>query len=797
MMDDGTRSNGDPGQDTPVAMRRVTPWQIILQNKWIIALATVVGSGLGYLYYLKQVPIYESSAQVLVVKPQRSVLPVQGLDATLGYEDNLATHSLLIRSPLIVKRAIESHRLNALPSLAGARNTAKAIIGGLIVARADGGTGGDTSADVLQLKYHGTDPDECAKTLNAVIDSYQKYLGETARSVSKETLDLITEAKDNLLIQLRQKETEYRKFRQESPLLWNKHEGTNIHQARLTQIEAARSEVLLNHTQTKAQLEAMEQALRRGGNREAVALMVDKYTQDSRRASADSQPLASQIIPLLVEEQMLLEDHGPDHPKVRALERRIQVTRSYFQGGALVGGPRKNVVAAPASFLDVYLQSLREELLTADERLRQLDVLFENEREAAKAMATQQVKDETFRNDIARTQQLFDGVVKRLEEINLVQDNDGYKAQVISPASTGEQIAPDLSRIVTLASILGMFGGLALGYLRELADKSFRSPEELMGQLGVPIVGHIPFFDDKTNNGSRQKQNGDREISKLSPTLHAFHMPMSHQSEAYRTVRTALYFGMGGQDHKVIQITSPNQSDGKSTLAANLAITIAQSGRKTLLIDADLRRPRIDKLFQLDRSVGMTSVIEGKTNLDSAIQHTEIKNLSCMTSGPIPKNPSELLTSSDFEQLLKQLKVQFDFLVLDTAPLLYVSDPSAVAPRVDGVVLAVRNAKKARHDASRAADILNSLSANMLGVVVVGVDNARRYGYGSYGYGSSGYGSYGYGSYGYRYGGYRREGAYSYTVEGDSPGAFRDVETEGEEKAIPVPPASHEIFRRA
>ncbi|NQT11287.1 MAG: hypothetical protein HQ582_00970, partial [Planctomycetes bacterium] len=225
--------SADNRMDTEAAGPRVNLWHVVLLHKWTLLASAVVGAGFGYLYYLKQTPTYASSAQVLVTNTKRKSLPMEGIDATLGYEDNLATHSLLIRSPLFVEKTIKEHNLDSLKSLAGASNPSQVIISGISVGRADGGPGGDASADVLELRFTGTDPQDCAKVLNAVIENHQTFLGESVQSISKETLDLITEAKDSLLMQLRKEEGEYRRFRQESPLLWQKGEGTNIHQARL------------------------------------------------------------------------------------------------------------------------------------------------------------------------------------------------------------------------------------------------------------------------------------------------------------------------------------------------------------------------------------------------------------------------------------------------------------------------------------------------------------------------------------------------------------------------------------
>ena len=212
-------------------------------------------------------------------------------------------------------------------------------------------------------------------------------------------------------------------------------------------------------------------------------------------------------------------------------------------------------------------------------------------------------------------------------------------------------------------------------------------------------------------------------------------------------------------ENKVIQVSSPNPGDGKSTLAANLGISIAQSGKRTLILESDFRRPQVHKLLGVDRDVGVTSVIGGEAELADAIQETQIPNLYAMSCGPKPSNPSELLSSPRYAELIELLREKFEYVIIgDTPPLMAVTDPAVVAPRVDGVLMAFRISKRSRHDCVRSTELLSSLGVNVLGVVVNGINKKDRYGYdygrygGSYRYGG-GYGSnsYGYGGYGYGY----------------------------------------------
>jgi capsular exopolysaccharide synthesis family protein len=295
--------------------------------------------------------------------------------------------------------------------------------------------------------------------------------------------------------------------------------------------------------------------------------------------------------------------------------------------------------------------------------------------------------------------------------------------------------------------MLGALAGFGIAYLVDISDKAFRTPDEVSQIMRLPVVGHIPLID----TAATQVLPG----STITPVIVTVHRPKSPQAESYRAVRTSLYFNYRDQRHRVIQVTSPMPGDGKSTLAVNLAVTIAQSGKKVLIMDCDFRRPTLHKVLGLEkRAIGLASVVSGDAEpIDAMHTLAECPNLRAMPCGSRPDNPSELLSSEEFQNLLDAMRQQFDFVIVDTPPVLAVSDPCAIAARVDGVILTFRIHKRARPLAVRARDTLSNIGANVIGVVVNGVDQEAGGYYSTYRYGYSGYRyaynyRYGYGTYG-------------------------------------------------
>ncbi len=714
----------EPADPRPAPAAR-NPLQIAWRRKSLVLLGLVVGLVGGVVFQSQRAPVYQTGAQVLVVKKRADVLPIPGSDSQSSYyDDYISTHLVLIKSPLIIGRAVKKHDLASLRSFAGQGDPSGAIIGALSVAR-DGKEWSTTN--IVNLSYRGPVADDCPVVLGAVIDSYKDFLDETYRNVSDNTLELITKARDLLDKDLKDKRKKYREFREESPLVAEgvSKDGGSPAQARLSELETKRMALLFRGAEIEDRLGAVEAARARGTAREVVQALAagapDKATAPGGRSA-----LQADLMPLLLQEQSLLEDFGEDHPQVLAVRRKIKMARELHAGVAA----EQKTPEGPDP-VEAYVRGLKQEQANVQLQSQSLARLAGEEVKKAKELRRYEDEDEEYRTEITQTHALWDQTIKRLQEINVVRDFGGYSVQTISAPAPGGRVGAPAAQMLLAGGLLGLLLGGGLAFLADMADKSFRSPEEIRRRLGLPVVAHLPLLEEEGAPSSP-------DAPQLERSLAAYHRPSSPEAEAYRSLRTALYFSTRGEAHKAIQVTSPNMGDGKTTIAANLAIAIAQSGKRVVLVDADMRRPRAHALFGLMPEVGLSSVIGGEAALSAAVVDSGIDRLSVLACGPRPANPAELLTLPRFDQVLAELREQFDFVIVDTPPLLAVTDPCVVASRMDGVLLAVRLGKNERPAAERAREILYTLQANVVGVVVNGV--------------GSGPGQYGYEHYSYKYG---------------------------------------------
>jgi succinoglycan biosynthesis transport protein ExoP len=489
-------------------------------------------------------------------------------------------------------------------------------------------------------------------------------------------------------------------------------------------------------------------------------LLIGKASQDNTKSAnlqlneinyRNGKTVLDALLPLLVEQAELSEKLGPDHPRVQAVNRKIEFTRDH--GNKLAGLSPDG--APKLDFISVYLQSLRQELTTIENEKTALDLEALEADRLARTLADDENEDRSRRSEIARLEKLFDDVSAQVRETNVNAEISGVKAQVLTPARYGELVFPNLGQFLGLGAFLGASLGIGLGYLVEIADKSFRKPEDIIREFGVPIVGHIPFMKE-------QRLKGTLEDSLLDKTAVCAHQPRSRPAEAFRSVRTAVCFSTLGSSHRVIQVTSPAAGDGKSTLALNLAIAMAMSGKRTVLVESDFRRPKVHKLTGVENRSGTVDLLRGDIELDEAIKSTSVEEFFVMPCGSRPKNPAELLSRPEYEQLLQVLREKFDYVIVDTPPILAVTDASAVSPRVDGVLIAMRLSRHTRDLGRRTLEQLRDVGATLLGIVINGVEESDGYGYGSYRY--SDY-KYYYKSYNYKYGNYYNHGKYAYNKD--------------------------------
>jgi capsular exopolysaccharide synthesis family protein len=317
-----------------------------------------------------------------------------------------------------------------------------------------------------------------------------------------------------------------------------------------------------------------------------------------------------------------------------------------------------------------------------------------------------------------------------LESLRLSQAQSTPKVVQTEPANVpGNPISPKPLQTTTLTGVVGLLAMGGFAFAIEYLDDTIKTPEDIKRLTGLPVIGLI---GDINAHGSLKNGNNNNH------PLFASSQPRSVVSEAIRSLRTNLEFAAVDEPINTILITSGTPGDGKSTLAANFAWVVAQSGKKTLLLDADMRRPSIHKFFDLSNRLGLSDLIRSKNSMDQLINPVKSQpNLSVITSGRIPPDPSDLLSSKRMKKLIKEFRSTFDVTIIDCSPMV-VSDPQILASRVDGILYVVEPGKIRTPQITTPIEQLKRVNAKVLGIVFnrISAKNNAYY-YGGYYYYSS------------------------------------------------------------
>ncbi len=437
--------------------------------------------------------------------------------------------------------------------------------------------------------------------------------------------------------------------------------------------------------------------------------------------------LKTKRIELKATETELSARYLEDHPKVKLLREQVAAVDADLQreiDAVLVALERQKESREQA------ITGLREALTAERAKEARLNKL---------TLDYQRLKRERDSNA-----QLFDMVSTRMKEADITSALPFNNVRPLDDARVADKpFKPDLGQNLLFALFLGAALGIALALLLEVLDASIKSHEDVEQVLKSPFLGLMPVIGVEGEDRSR----GPEGIERLrARDLYLVKNPQSSVAECARFIRTNLLFMTPDRPLRTLVVTSPSPKEGKTTTAVSIGITMAQAGSRTLLVDTDLRKPRLHHVFGVDASVGLSSVLVGEGALAQAIKKTEVDKLDVLPCGPLPPNPAELLLSERFKELVAELAKSYDRVVFDTPPVGPVTDPAILGALVDGVVLVVKCEQTSKDSARQALRALHDARNHVFGVILNDVDvNSARYA-GSYSY-----------YYARRYGGYYGE----------------------------------------
>lgn len=710
----------------------ISHWLRIVRyrHKTILIALTLTGL-LGATYYLLAPRYYQSTAKLLIIQRSNDQLALVGEQQSL--DNTMATHQDLVTSPVVIQGALDQllpeHRVDL-------QDTSPQFWNDQIARNLSAKTTRKTN--FIEVSYRSLSSEAAAGVVSAILQSYLGFVDGTHQGTASEVLEGLTAEHAEIRRQVALKQEELQRFRQRVGSITVRSDDGIVHPAiqKALSLSASLTTAQEERMDLQRQLESIRQAIAGGGDLQPYLAGLEETIGKQMMTSALG--LTTEDLQLIKEQQQKLFDaqqelksltpyYGPAHPKVAELNDRIQSTETYLANYRADSGER--VAEFSSQQLGPMIESfLKQSVAQAARKEDQLAQSFQAAREQASRESGDVVKLESLEREVKRLETQQDVLLDRIARIDVRQLQSPIQATVVKePLPNDKPVSPQVRHVI----LVSLMGGLCIGglivYVQDLLDDRFSSPEEMVAQLSVPLLAMVRELEPIAGAGLA--------------TIHTHARPTSVETEAFRTLRTALTLTSESTDRVLISSAEPG--DGKTTVSANLAVSFAQAGKRTLIIDADLRKPGMTARFDLKRSAGVADVLISDAAVGELaaelVHHTDLDNLDVLPAGRRQSNPAELLSSARFQDLLLWADNHYDRVLVDCPPVLAVSDAQVVGRLVDGAILVVRPEKNHRRLVLRACESFLATGSNVFGVVANGL-SSRAGGY-DYGYGAG----YGYG----------------------------------------------------
>jgi succinoglycan biosynthesis transport protein ExoP len=531
------------------------------------------------------------------------------------------------------------------------------------------------NSKIVEISYMSTNPEFALLIANTVAKAYMDTNLEIQMSSSRYAMQWMQDKAEEEKKNLEQSEQAVQDYMKNKDLVTVENkvamvpEELSTASSKLAEAESRRKEMEVLYNQVKTVAQHPEQA-------DTIAVISNDPTIQALRAQIlnDEQNITN-----------LAKKFGPKHPTMIAAQGDLRALKD-----------RKNQE----------VQRVVESVKKNYELSRSLEENFRQLAGQAKA-ATQNVNEKFIQYSVLKREaetnrDLYDAMVKHMKEQGISQDVQTVKVFVVEQAKRPTSPAkPNKTMNVLMGLVIGLAGGIGMAFFLEYLDNTIKSPEDVEERLGVPVFGIVPLMR------SKEKSMDDIVLTE----------PQSAFAESYKIIRTSILLSQSAKPPKNLLVTSIFQGDGKTVTSVNLARTIAQSENSVLLIDSDLRKPRVHKVFGIDASKGLSTYLAGASDIDD-IFHKVGDNLTVVPAGPIPPNPSELLGSSMMRKLLAAIDERFDIVVWDSAPLLTVTDSLILSKILDGTIIVTKAGATTYEGVRKALKSLGDLEAPFLGIVI-------------------------------------------------------------------------------
>jgi succinoglycan biosynthesis transport protein ExoP len=705
---------------------------ILRKHQWLILTFLITIVTVVTIASFKMKPVYEAAARVEVDKESsQNTLPFNDESAYDEFVDTdtyLETQTKVLESETLAFQTIKSMDLArypefggtpGLPALgqgAGAKRPAilGAFLGSLGVKRVP-------NSRLIEVRFEAEDPQLAAQVVNTHLQNYIEQNFRSKYDATIQASNWLSSELEELRIKVEKSEDARLAYERENQI-WQIDEKQDITTQKLADLSKAVTEAQTG----LAEKEALYRMAASGNVNALPAARENLTIQDLLKRKAEADDAYADA----------LNQFGPNYPKVQRLAAQ-----------------QKEVADDLANAQKTLVESIQEEYDTAQSHVAILQSALDKQKAEANDLAEKLVQYHILQHDAEANKQLYDGLLQKLKEATISVGLRSSNIRVVDPALVPTTPSrPQKARNILLAFLVGIVGGVGLALFREYLDNTVKSPDDIESLTGLPSLAVVPALPGSLNGHHSQLAWPARHPLPQAGTgprveLLSYLQPKSQISEAFRALRTSLLLSQAEHPPQVILVTSALPREGKTTAAVNLAVTLAQLGDRTLLMDSDLRKPGVRRAMNLTigRDLGLSSYLAGVCTLEEAIlSHPTISNLAVLTTGPVPPSPADLLSSHRMQEAIAEARRQFKFVVIDSPPIMAATDAVILSAQTDGVLLVVRSGETPKEAFTRSRDLLAAVKSRLLGVVLNAVDSSAPDYYYSYRYYPYAYG-YGYG----------------------------------------------------
>ncbi|NOZ23691.1 MAG: polysaccharide biosynthesis tyrosine autokinase [Planctomycetes bacterium] len=705
---------------------RIQEYVWVLQNRrWLIIGCAVVSAVLVLVLSIGKKPRYSATVQIQI-DPARTRETLKRVEAppVAGYEDRayLETQFELLKSDPLCDAVINDLRLDQVEEF---NSTKPESITDYVRKWTNGllHMFDEPVSDPEQIergkranrlrRFHtrlSVSPIEGSRLVEISFWSYQpKLAADVANAIAKKHIELDLKRRlgslEDVFDYLEKQQEAYRKSMMETEEKFQKYrrehdivgldDQKNIVAKKLQQLNLDLLEAENRLRRAETSYNKLVEVQKAGGVIEAVPEIAENHVL---------QDLKANYLKLLLKKEEYSKRYGPKHPKMIALNAQITM--------------HKEKVDREIKLAEMALKNKYENAAGDVKRLR---AALEEEKKRERDLAEKGIQYKVLQRELESNEEVFKEVLGKVKESAGEMDYHTSNIKVVVPATIPPR-PTNLHRIRNLfmGIVLGVGLGVGLAFFLEYLDNSIRTIEDIEEHIELPFLGPIAKMEGKIEDD-------------WPKTLVAQHEPESQVAEGFRTVRTNIIFSTSEESRKTLMVTSATPREGKTTVAANLAVVLARTGRKVLLVDADMRRPNVHRLFDLENPRGLSSILTKQEFLCNAVQESGIENLTVLTAGPVPANQTELLGSAATEEFLKEAQKTYDIILFDSPPVGSVSDAVILSKYVGGIVVVIGCGGASRWIIRRAVQQLRDVEAKLIGVVLNNVDMLRD-GYARYHY---------------------------------------------------------------